>query len=85
MNVTVVHPGHTVTERTPNTCARWLSAAGVSAEQVASDLASRTSVGRLVTAAEVAAVVVFLASPGSVATTGEAVVGCGGQLGPIYY
>jgi NAD(P)-dependent dehydrogenase (short-subunit alcohol dehydrogenase family) len=85
VNVTVVHPGFTVTERTPDTLAAVAADRGVTAEQVAADIAKGLSIGRLVTAAEVASVVTFLASPRSVAITGDAVAAGGGQVGPIYY
>jgi NAD(P)-dependent dehydrogenase (short-subunit alcohol dehydrogenase family) len=85
VNVTVVHPGYTVTERTPDTLASVAADRGVTTEQVAADIARGTSIGRLVTAAEVASVVTFLASPRSVAVTGDAVAAGGGQVGPIYY
>jgi NAD(P)-dependent dehydrogenase (short-subunit alcohol dehydrogenase family) len=85
VNVTVVHPGYTVTERTPDTLASAAAARGVDEERVAAELARGVSIGRLVTAAEVADVVVFLASPRSVAVTGDAVAAGGGQRGPIYY
>ena len=42
-------------------------------------------IGRMVTAEEVAAVVTFLASPLSVAITGDAIAAGGGVRGPIYY
>jgi len=85
VNVTVVHPGFTVTERTPQTLGAVAAARGVSAEQVAAEIAKGVSIGRLVTAAEIASVVAFLASPRSVAITGDAVPAGGGQRGPIYY
>jgi len=85
INVTVVHPGFTVTERAPETLAAFGAQRGVSAEQAAADIAKGVSIGRLVTAAEVASVVAFLASPRSVAITGDAVPTGGGQRGPIYY
>ena len=85
INVTVVHPGFTVTERTPETLAGFAAQRGVSAEQAAAEVAKGVSIGRLVTAAEVASVVAFLASPRSVAITGDAVPAGGGQRGPIYY
>ena len=44
-----------------------------------------TSIGRLVTAEEVADVVVFLASPRSVAISGDAVAVGGGARGTIHY
>jgi NAD(P)-dependent dehydrogenase (short-subunit alcohol dehydrogenase family) len=48
-------------------------------------LAAATSLGRLVTAAEVADVVVFLASPRSAAVTGDAIAAGGGTRGVIHY
>ena len=68
INVTVVHPGTTVTERTPPAA-----------------LAESVSIGRLVTAAEVADVIAFLASPRSVAINGDAIAAGGGAKGAIYY
>ena len=44
-----------------------------------------TTIGRLVTAAEVADVVAFLASPRSVAINGDAVAVGGGQPGVVHY
>lgn len=70
VNVTVVHPGRTVTERTP---------ADVAAAPAA------TRIGRMVTAAEVADVVAFLCSPRSVAVTGDAVAAGGGTPGVAVY
>ncbi|HEY2205627.1 MAG TPA: SDR family NAD(P)-dependent oxidoreductase [Pseudonocardia sp.] len=85
VNVTVVHPGLTVTERTPALLAARAADGGISEDEAAAKLARNVSIGRLVTAAEVASVVAFLASPLSVAVTGDAVVAGGGQRGPIYY
>jgi len=68
INVTVVHPGATVTERTPP-----------------AHFAESVSIGRLVTAAEVADVIAFLASPRSVAINGDAIAVGGGARGAIHY
>jgi NAD(P)-dependent dehydrogenase (short-subunit alcohol dehydrogenase family) len=70
VNVTTVHPGITVTERTP-------------ADVAAAPAGNR--IGRLVTADEVADVVVFLCSPRSVAVTGDAVAAGGGTRGVAVY
>jgi NAD(P)-dependent dehydrogenase (short-subunit alcohol dehydrogenase family) len=43
------------------------------------------SIGRAVTAAEIADIVAFLASPRSVAINGDAIAAGGGALGPIHY
>jgi NAD(P)-dependent dehydrogenase (short-subunit alcohol dehydrogenase family) len=85
VNVTVVHPGLTRTERTPESAAAMAKARGVTVEELEQRLAGAISIGRLVTAEEVAAVVAFLASPKSVALNGDPVVASGGARGPIYY
>jgi len=85
VNVTVVHPGTTVTERTPGMLADRAAADGTTPDAVAAQLASPVSIGRLVTAAEVADVVVFLCSPRSVAVNGDAVAVGGGTRGAIHY
>jgi NAD(P)-dependent dehydrogenase (short-subunit alcohol dehydrogenase family) len=85
INVTVVHPGTTRTERTPSLLASRAEAKGVAPEQIEAELARDISIGRMVTAAEVAAVVTFLASPRSVAINGDAVAAGGGFVGSIHY
>jgi len=70
INVTVVHPGATRTER------------------MSEDVAARAGgnvIGRVVDADEVAYVVAFLASPKSVAITGDAIACGGGARGAIHY
>ena len=85
INVTVVHPGMTVTERTPDTLAAIAASRGSTPDEVRSSMEHAVSIGRLVTAAEVAQVVAFLSSPLSVAINGDAVVAGGGARGSIYY
>jgi NAD(P)-dependent dehydrogenase (short-subunit alcohol dehydrogenase family) len=85
VNVTVVHPGMTRTERTPEAMAAMAQSRGTSVEELERTLAGAVSIGRLVTAEEVAAVVAFLASPKSVALNGDAVVAGGGARGSIHY
>ncbi len=77
LNVTVVHPGMTRTEATPATVAALAAAEGVAPADVGQRLAGTTTIGRLVDAAEIAAVITFLASPLSVAINGDAIA-CGG-------
>jgi NAD(P)-dependent dehydrogenase (short-subunit alcohol dehydrogenase family) len=85
INVTVVHPALTVTERMPSLYADRAASDGVSEAEAALRLAAGMSIGRLVTAEEVASVVAFLASPKSVAINGDAIAAGGGARGPIYY
>jgi NAD(P)-dependent dehydrogenase (short-subunit alcohol dehydrogenase family) len=85
INVTVVHPGMTVTERTPSVIAAYATARGVTDAEAQRRLAAGISIGRMVTAAEVADVVAFLASPRSVAINGDAIAAGGGTRGVIHY
>jgi NAD(P)-dependent dehydrogenase (short-subunit alcohol dehydrogenase family) len=85
INVTVVHPGLTVTERTPAMVRGFAAARGISEDEARVAMASGVTIGRLVDAAEVADVVAFLCSPRSVAINGDAIAAGGGTRGPIYY
>jgi NAD(P)-dependent dehydrogenase (short-subunit alcohol dehydrogenase family) len=85
VNVTVVHPAMTRTERTPQALEAMAASRGTTVEELEQRLESAVSIGRLVTAEEVAAVVTFLASPKSVALNGDAVVAGGGSRGSIHY
>jgi NAD(P)-dependent dehydrogenase (short-subunit alcohol dehydrogenase family) len=85
INVTVVHPGVTRTERTAPVVAARAAAAGVSGEEIERRLGAAVCIGRIVDAAEVADIVAFLASPRSVAINGDAIAAGGGMLGSIHY
>ncbi|MDQ0382073.1 SDR family NAD(P)-dependent oxidoreductase [Amycolatopsis thermophila] len=85
ITVTVVHPGLTVTERTPGMVEGVARSHGVSAAEAETLLGRGSAIGRMVTAEEVADVVTFLASPRSVAITGDAIAAGGGMPGPIFY
>ena len=85
INVTVVHPGITATERTPDMIAALAAARGLTLEEAERALAAGVTIGRLVTAAEIADVVAFLASPRSVSITGDAIATGGGTRGAIHY
>jgi len=85
VTVTVVHPGTTVTEALPGRLAERAAREGATVEELTGRLAAGTTIGRLVTAEEVADVVTFLASPRSAAITGDAVAVGGGTRGSIHY
>jgi NAD(P)-dependent dehydrogenase (short-subunit alcohol dehydrogenase family) len=85
VNVTVVHPGMTRTERTPDTLAAMAAARDSSPEEVEAAIARGITIGRMVDAEEVASVIAFLASPLSVSITGDAIPVGGGVRGAIYY
>jgi NAD(P)-dependent dehydrogenase (short-subunit alcohol dehydrogenase family) len=85
INVTVVHPGLTRTEATAGDVAATASREGIEPEAVERRLAAGNAIGRLISAAEVAAVIAFLASPRSVAINGDAVACGGGTPRVIHY
>jgi NAD(P)-dependent dehydrogenase (short-subunit alcohol dehydrogenase family) len=85
VNATVVHPGLTVTERTPGMVADRAQREGTTEEEALARFGRGSAIGRMVTAEEVADVVAFLASPRSVAINGDAVAVGGGQPGVVHY
>ena len=85
INVTVVHPGLTRTERTDALVEAQAKAQGVAVETVLQRMADANSIRHLVDAAEVADVVCFLASPRSIAINGEAIATGGGAPRSIHY
>lgn len=84
VNVTVVHPGRTRTERLTERLTAQSQADGIPVAELEERLAAN-SIRRLVDASEVADVVTFLASPRGVAITGDAVAAGGGVPGAVYY
>ncbi len=84
INVTVVHPGTSRTERTPSMVAALVEREGITAEEAERRMANN-SIRRLVSAEEIADVIAFLASPRSVAINGDAVAVGGGAGNAIYY
>jgi NAD(P)-dependent dehydrogenase (short-subunit alcohol dehydrogenase family) len=85
INVTVVHPGLTRTERTAALVEARARAAGVEERDIERRMAEGNSIKHVVDAAEVAYVVAFLASPKSVAINGESIAAGGGAPGSIHY
>ncbi|RZT83688.1 short-subunit dehydrogenase [Pseudonocardia sediminis] len=85
VNVTVVHPGLTVTERIPGMIADRARERGVDETTVSAELDATTTIGRMITAQEVADVVAFLASPRSIAINGDTVAAGGGTPGVVHY
>lgn len=85
INVTVVHPGMTYTERMPALFAARAEAQGISVEEAEQQFASGNSIRHLVTAEEVASVIAFLSSPKSIAINGDAIAVGGGAGTAIHY
>jgi NAD(P)-dependent dehydrogenase (short-subunit alcohol dehydrogenase family) len=85
IQVSVVHPGLTRTERTATLVAARAAAQGLSAAQVEAQMAAGNSIRHLVDATEVAWVVAFLCSPKSRAINGDAIAAGGGMPRSIHY
>jgi NAD(P)-dependent dehydrogenase (short-subunit alcohol dehydrogenase family) len=85
INVTVVHPGMTYTERIPGMAAAMAEREGITEEEAVRRMGAGNLVGRLIDAREIAHVVTFLASPKSIAIAGELIGVSGGQPNAIFY
>ena len=85
ITVNVVHPGATWTERSEAMYAAQAEREGVSIKDITSRTGDRNSIKRIVSAAEVAHVVTFLASPRSAAINGEVISAGGGVGDAVYY
>jgi NAD(P)-dependent dehydrogenase (short-subunit alcohol dehydrogenase family) len=85
IQVTVVHPGLTRTERTAPLVAARAREQGVAEAAIEAQMASTNSIQHLVTAEEVAFVVAFLCSPRSRAINGDAIAAGGGAPRSIHY
>lgn len=85
INVTVVHPGLTRTERTAPMVSARAAAQGVAPQAIEAQMAAGNSIQHIVDASEVADVVVFLCSPRSRAINGDAIAVGGGAPRSIHY
>jgi len=81
----VVHPAVTVTEGLEERLAARAGREGTTRDRLLADMAKNSAIGRLVTAEEVASVVVFLASAASVSITGESISVGGGTGASVHY
>jgi NAD(P)-dependent dehydrogenase (short-subunit alcohol dehydrogenase family) len=84
INVTVVHPSLTRTEKTPEAIAARAKRLGVSEEEAEKRMVNNL-IGRWVDATDISHIVTFLASPKSAAINGDVIAAGGGVPGNIYY
>jgi NAD(P)-dependent dehydrogenase (short-subunit alcohol dehydrogenase family) len=85
VHVNVVHPALTITEVNPPIVDKLAESKGISTEEALAVLGGDVATGRIMTAEEVADVIVFLCSPRAVAINGDPVVASGGMKGWIAY
>jgi NAD(P)-dependent dehydrogenase (short-subunit alcohol dehydrogenase family) len=84
INVTVVHPALTRTEKTAGVVAARAERLGVSEAEAESRMVNNL-VGRWIDATDIAYVVAFLASPKAIAINGDVIAAGGGAPNTIYY
>jgi NAD(P)-dependent dehydrogenase (short-subunit alcohol dehydrogenase family) len=85
ITVNVIHPSTTITDTLEERLSRRAEKEGTTAHELRDRLARGNAIGRLVTAEEVAEVVVFLASAASGAITGESISVGGGAGSAVAY
>ncbi len=85
VNVTVVHPGLTWTERMPALMETRAAEQGITVAEATERAARGNSVQRIIDASDIANVVAFLASPKSIAINGDAIAAGGGVGRAIHY
>ncbi|MCX6020894.1 MAG: SDR family oxidoreductase, partial [Chloroflexi bacterium] len=85
INVTVVHPATTRTEKTPGVIAAQAARQGVAEEEIERRMGETNLVRRIIESEEIAYIVAFLASPKSVAINGDAIAAGGGVPRAIHY
>lgn len=85
INVTVVHPGLTRTEATPDRIEQIAESNDISLEAAEARMASGNSVRTIIDSDYIANIVAFLASPKSIAITGDTIAAGGGVGRAIHY
>lgn len=85
MTINVVHPPFTKTDRYPARLEARAKQLGVSLEEAEKTFVADFPIGRIVEAADIAPVVLFLASPQASAITGQAISVDGGSIPGVFY
>ena len=85
ITVNAIYPALTLTETLTERVSAQAKRENQSPEDLLKQMGSRSHIGRLVTAEEVACVATFLASPRAAGITGEVLPVTGGQGSSVYY
>ncbi|MDE2765470.1 MAG: SDR family oxidoreductase [Chloroflexota bacterium] len=85
VTVNTLQPGAVDTEALPGRLAAMAERQGATADELRQRMAEGNAIGKIVTPAEIANVVAFLASPLSVSITGESISVSGGGGRAIFY
>ena len=84
INVNLIHPGATLTERSGPMYAEQAEQEGLTVDEIESRVTRNIAIRKIVDASEVAYVAAFLCSPKSVAITGEIIAAGGGSSRAFY-
>jgi NAD(P)-dependent dehydrogenase (short-subunit alcohol dehydrogenase family) len=84
VNVNAIHPGTTETERTKQLWAQRAQASGKTVEQIRQEIMTRSGVRTIGTPDDIAALVLFLCSPGARHIVGVAIAVDGGGTPGVY-
>ena len=85
ITVNVVHPSFTKTDRYPDRLKARAKEMGVSLEAAEASFAANFPIGRIVEPSDIAPMVLFLASPGAAAVTGQTIAVDGGSSQLVVY
>jgi 3-oxoacyl-[acyl-carrier protein] reductase len=85
ITVNVVHPPFTKTDRYPARLEARAKQLGVSLEEAEKTFVADFPIGRLIEPKDIAPMVLFLASPGAAAITGQAISIDGGSIPGVFY
>jgi|TARA_B100000530_G_scaffold222648_1_gene143222 NAD(P)-dependent dehydrogenase (short-subunit alcohol dehydrogenase family) len=85
INVNCIHPGQTTTEATEERIQAQISNENISRENILQSMSQQNSVKQIIDASHIASLTTFLASPLSIAVTGETIAAGGGVGSGIYY
>jgi 3-oxoacyl-[acyl-carrier protein] reductase len=83
--VNIVHPSVTRTDRHPARVAKFAAQHGIDTEQAEARMSAGVPIGRMVEPADIAPLVLFLASPLASAITGQAIAVDGGAVPAVTY
>ena len=85
INVTVIHPGFTITERTENLVKSMAKERTKSINDIWNEINQNNSVKQKIFSNDIAYIATILASPKSIAINGDGIAAGGGVSDSIYY
>ena len=85
INVSVIHPGFTITERTENLVSSMAKERKITIDEIWNEIHQNNSIKKKIFASDIAYIATILASPKSIAINGDGIAAGGGIENAIYY